>query len=99
MPTSVEVKDSEVQITITGRFDFSQHKQFKDCYEKHDQQATSYSIDLGCVDYIDSSALGMLLILREHAGGASARIALKNCSPEVKKLLKIANFEKLFTIG
>ena len=99
MATSVDYQSDEVKITITGRFDFSQHKQFKDCYERKGKQAKSYTVDLGSVDYIDSSALGMLLILREYAGGASARIAIRNCSPEVKKLLQVANFEKLFAIG
>lgn len=40
----------------------------------------------------------MLLLLRDHAGGESAQISLANCSPEVRKILAISNFEQLFKI-
>ena len=47
---------------------------------------------------MDSSALGMLLILRERAGGDAAKISIKNRNPEIKKILEISNFEKVFKI-
>jgi anti-anti-sigma factor len=48
--------------------------------------------------YLDSSALGMLLLLRDHAGGDTANIKIVNCNPDVKKILTISNFEQLFSI-
>ena len=48
---------------------------------------------------MDSSALGMLLLLRDHAGGDNADIALMNISPDVRKILAISNFDKLFKIS
>ena len=47
---------------------------------------------------MDSSALGMLLLLREHAGGDRASIKIVHCQPEVKKILTIANFHPLFCL-
>jgi anti-anti-sigma regulatory factor len=41
----------------------------------------------------------MLLLLRDHAGGENAQISLANCSPEVRKILAISNFEQLFKIS
>jgi anti-anti-sigma factor len=58
-----------------------------------------YVIDLQHTDYMDSSALGMLLVLREHAGSGSASVAITRCKPEVRKILQIANFERLFDIS
>lgn len=43
-----------------------------------------------------SSALGMLLLLREHAGDDKADVKIVRCRPEVKKILTIANFHHLF---
>ena len=57
-----------------------------------------YTVDLAGTDYLDSSALGMLLLLREHAGGEGAAIQIINASPDVKKILDVANFGKLFDI-
>jgi len=56
------------------------------------------SSSLDSTEYLDSSALGMLLLLREHAGGESSNIRISKASPEVKKILEVANFEKLFNI-
>jgi anti-anti-sigma factor len=55
-------------------------------------------IDLGKVEYLDSSALGMLLLLRERAENSRKRVMLSNCRGTVKQVLDIANFGKLFRI-
>ncbi|NIB43204.1 STAS domain-containing protein [Pseudomaricurvus alkylphenolicus] len=88
----------ELVISIQGRFDFSAHQDFRNSYETLDSQPTRYKVDMNETTYLDSSALGMLLLLRDHAGGNSAEIEIVNCSPDVKKILTISNFEQLFTI-
>ena len=85
-----------VTIDISGRFDFSVYQEFRQVYEQAQDVALQYIIDLRQTDYMDSSALGMLLLLREHAGGDRASIKIVHCRPEVKKILTIANFHQLF---
>jgi len=87
----------ELVIRVDGRFDFSAHQEFRDAYEHRDGVA-AYTVDLGGATYLDSSALGMLLLLRDHAGGDSSEIRITNCNDDVKKILTISNFEQLFTI-
>jgi len=87
-----------VQVKIDGRFDFSLHKEFRDAY-KDLPEKSQYIIDMGSTDYMDSSALGMLLLLREHAGNESAKIKIQGCQPTIKQILSISNFEKLFDIS
>ncbi len=58
----------------------------------------SYCVDLTDTIHLDSSALGMLLVLRDHAGGDQSSITIDNCSPEVKKIFAISSFEQLFNI-
>ncbi len=89
---------SHLTIAIEGRFDFSAHKEFRDAYEQVDQQPEHFSVDMGAANYIDSSALGMLLLLRDHAGGDQADVEIVNCSADVKKILTISNFDQLFAI-
>ena len=45
-----------------------------------------------------SSALGMLLLLRERAGSDKAEIAITHCNPEIRKIFRISNFDRLFKI-
>ncbi|HEX8591804.1 MAG TPA: STAS domain-containing protein [Pseudomonas sp.] len=87
----------ELIITIKGRFDFSKHQDFRGAYEK-ENQAKRYKVDLTHTNYLDSSALGMLLLLRDHAGGERADVQLVNCNADVYKILAISNFSKLFRI-
>lgn len=94
----------ELIIKIKGRFDFSQHQSFRGAYEAADDAVSGetkverFVVDLQEANYIDSSALGMLLLLRDHAGGERGEVKLINCSNDVRKILAISNFEKLFQI-
>ncbi|MFK7864436.1 MAG: STAS domain-containing protein [Pseudohongiellaceae bacterium] len=88
----------ELTISIEGRFDFSAHQEFRDCYEQIEADPDSYVVDLNRTTYLDSSALGMLLLLRDHAGGDNAEVRIVNCNRDVKKILTISNFEQLFSI-
>jgi hypothetical protein len=38
----------------------------------------------------------MLLLLREHAGGKASNIDIRGVSSEIRKLLDVANFSRLF---
>ena len=88
----------ELTIVIQGRFDFGAHQEFRDAYERVSLTPKRYVVDLKGTTYLDSSALGMLLLLRDHAGGDQAQIRLLNCNPDVRKILAISNFEQLFQI-
>lgn len=86
-------------IKVVGRFDFKTHSDFRKAYESLATRAVHYIVDLSEVDYLDSSALGMLLLLKQHAGGDRASITLANVRPEVAKILNVACFDKLFKVA
>ncbi len=90
---------SALTISVAGRFDFSSHHAFREAYENLSEKPGRYVIDMAEATYLDSSALGMLLLLRDYAGGDSANIAIVHCNHDVKKILTISNFEKLFAIS
>ena len=89
-----------IVLKIAGRFDFELHQSFRSAYEMKDVdgKTVAYVIDLKDTEYIDSSALGMLLLLREYAGGDNAKIKIINCRKEVQEILQIASFDKLFDV-
>ncbi|HHM06316.1 MAG TPA: anti-sigma factor antagonist [Gammaproteobacteria bacterium] len=92
--------NSELVIHISDRFDFTLHREFREAYENAAKTGTPsrYIVDLKGTEYMDSSALGMLLLLREYAGGDSADITIRHCTPAIKDILAISNFQKLFDI-
>ena len=87
-------------IKIVGQFDYDSHQDFKDAYISLPSSVRrKYIIDLRQVDYLCSAALGMLLILRERAGGDAARITLQGANKDVLKILEVSRFEHLFTLA
>lgn len=98
MAVQSAVTGDEVRISVDGRFDFSVHREFRDAYRDTDGPSSRYRVDLARVEYLDSSALGMLLLLKEFAGGDRGRVAIEHCQPEVKKILEVANFHRLFEL-
>jgi anti-anti-sigma factor len=86
-----------VTISIRDRFDFNAHKEFRASYREH-PGISKYVINMQDVDYMDSSALGMMLLLREHAQKNSGKVIIANCNTNIRKILEIANFERLFEI-
>lgn len=97
--TKLSADGQELTIAIQGRFDFGAHQEFRDAYERVEGTPKRYQVDLQGTTYLDSSALGMLLLLRDHAGGDHAQIRLLNCNGDVRKILAISNFEQLFQIA
>lgn len=89
---------NEMIIKITGRFDFSSHQEFRQIYENASPDIRVYVIDMADATYLDSSALGMLLLLRDHAGGDNSDIRIRHCNEDVRKILTISNFGQLFRI-
>lgn len=102
MPVNQQVSNDgkKVLINIKGRFDYRVSQQFRDTYRHlSGQDGVAYHVDLSDTDYMDSSALGMLLLLREHAKCRGGSVHISKPSEQVDKILKVANFEQLFMIS
>jgi len=86
------------RIIIDDKFDYSVHNDFRAVY-KDTPVGTQFIVDMNRTTYIDSSALGMMLLLREHSGEKAEKISIVGCNPEVKQILVMSNFEHLFNIS
>ena len=96
MDALFSLNGGEATIALSGDFTFEAHRAFKIA----SQQAltlpgvTSLVIDFKAVDYMDSAALGMLLLLRERFG--ERPIILAQSRGTVRAVLDVANFARLF---
>lgn len=96
--TVSEIEDSRT-IEIRGRFDFGMQKSFRSFYQDGPDGIRRFVVNLRDTEYMDSSALGMLLLLREHALARDAEILIVHSRPEIRRIFEIANFDKLFKLG
>ncbi|MEM7279833.1 MAG: STAS domain-containing protein [Pseudomonadota bacterium] len=99
MGVKAQLSNDSRQVTmhVDGRFDFQVHDEFRNAYCDVSPGGVKFTVDLCAAEYMDSSALGMLLLLKEHAGDAG-KVEIVNSQSDVLNVLKIANFDKLFEI-
>ncbi len=100
MNTENKSSNTTAVVKLTGRFTFDNHKEFRSAFSEHlSGKGNQITIDFGGVEYIDSAALGMLLLARERAGEQGKTVVLSNCRGPVKAVLDIANFQRLFSLS
>lgn len=100
MEVTVSNVGGQAALRLRGRFDFNSHREFREAADKvlAEADVKGIQVDLAGVDYLDSSALGMLLMLRDRCKSAGKEVSLANSRGAVKEVLEIANFSKLFVI-
>lgn len=87
------------RIALSGRWTFIAQGNFMPEIEQAlNADAPEIVINLREVTYIDSAALGMLLVARDRAQKRGKTVVLEACQPAVSDILKIASFDKLFTV-
>lgn len=97
MSAAISPDAATVTIRVDGRFDFSTHQDFTRAYKAYPHGQHTYVVDLAGAEYMDSSAMGMLLQLREYAN-KSRPVVLHKANDGIREILRIANFDKLFQI-
>lgn len=100
MGINVKVQGSVARISMSGRFDFQVHREFKEAYTPLAENSTvrEIEIEMSNIEYIDSSALGMLMLLNERCKSSNKTVTLLNPSPVATHALEIAHFATFFNI-
>lgn len=87
-----------ITINIDDRFDFSLHQDFRESYAQIETKPQKFILDLSKTTYMDSSALGMILLLKDYAESIAAQVVISKPSDTVYKILQIAQFHRLLAI-
>ncbi|MBF0212124.1 MAG: STAS domain-containing protein [Magnetococcales bacterium] len=90
-------KEGRVTIRLPEEFSYQLYREFREVY-LHRKQVSIYDIDFALVNRIDSSALGMLLLMYSHCKEQGTRIRLLRCNPRITKILTCATIDSLFEI-
>lgn len=101
MAVSGKVVDHNAVIAVQGQFNFALHQSFRETTQQLLGTAGVNSVEVNLLDanYLDSSALGMLLVLRETATKAGiSKLRITGARGAVHKVLVIAKFDKFFAI-
>jgi anti-anti-sigma factor len=87
------------QLDLIGTFTFSDNAKFRQIVSNlRDSDADSITLDLRNLQFIDSAALGMLLLLHDEANKKAIKVVLAGADGQIKKMLQLSNFEEIFTV-
>lgn len=91
---------SEKILQLPERFDFGYHNKFTEQYQTRldDESVTEITLDFSLVGYLDSSALGMMVMFQKKAKSQNVPVKIKGAKDSAKEILQIANFDRLFNI-
>ena len=100
MSINIQFREHSACIAMSGRFDFETHRDFKKAYMAllGNAAVRGIEIEMSKVDYLDSAALGMLLLLHERAKDANKPVSLLNATGIALQVMEVANCSKIFTI-
>ncbi|WP_420935450.1 STAS domain-containing protein [Alteromonas sp. A081] len=97
--TSQYRQDGEVLVIKVGeKFDFSKVEEFRNAYNNLTDRTNEIAVDLSITEYMDSSALGMLLNMQKSLKSSNYTYSIENARPQVSKILEISRFDKKFEI-
>lgn len=83
---------------VTGRLDFNRRDEFIGILETFLGEVATPEVHVDCarLDYVDSSGLGLLLVLRDRVQRLGSKVALIGCSESVREVLETVQFGRLF---
>jgi len=90
----------KIILQIVGEFKFSIHNDLRNAYKKEldDTNIKIIEIDFSRVTTIDSSGLGMLLVLNEETKDRRIKLMITGLSNSIRSILEIANFQKIMDL-
>lgn len=100
MQYTQQIGDGVCTITMDGQFTFSDNMAFRAITEEIAKHSISQvNIDVSALEYVDSAALGMFLLLRDFAQKRHINLALTGPQGQVKKVFDVSRFDQLFKIA
>lgn len=87
-------------IVLPERFDFDSHQEFSGQCENlmQDGAVKQLVLDFSLVRYVDSAALGMLVLLYRKCTPAGIKLSIQGARGTALDILNVANMRKLYSI-
>ena len=95
----VTVNSGSAILYVNGSFAFHLQSEFRSAYEGVIDACDSVSIDLKSVDYMDSSGLGMLLVMKKFLDDAGISYQIAKSHGQTYDLLSMTHFKQYFRIN
>lgn len=99
MKITQEVHNKKVTLKLEGNFTYTQRKPFQEVLKTVcTDQVEEVVIDLSQVAFLDSAALGLLMISHRQLQADKRTLSLAYPQPTVRQILELANLHKTIPI-
>ena len=97
----IKRKKNLLSVTVKGDFDLSQCPAIREAvfYEIEKQGVNRVVFDMEQVEFLDSSALGLLLTIYKKTAPLGGGVGVKNLEPLLCRYFEMAGFEKIIGIS
>lgn len=89
-------------LSLSGRLDFTRRQEFLgviDGFFNDPPVLLEIQVDCTRLTYLDSSGLGLLLVIRDRARNFGCTVALLGCNGEIRDMLNTVQFGRLFRLA
>ena len=88
-----------VVMALQGSFTFKDHHSFRALLDGLKAVAgRDHVLDLSGIEFLDSAALGMLLVADDETRSRGCNLTLRKPSSQIARLLELASMDSLFSI-
>ena len=99
MQFTQEAATSGAVFSLQGSFTFKDHHSFRALLDLlKASSGRNHVLDLSRLEFLDSAALGMLLVADDEAKSAGWTLTLRRPSSQIARLMELASMETLFRI-
>lgn len=88
-----------LKLMLSGSFTFKDHHSFRALLDLLKANGgRRHVLDLSQLEFLDSAALGMLLVAEDDLRSAGCAMALRRPPAQIARLLELAALDTLFTV-
>ncbi|MGB2427395.1 MAG: STAS domain-containing protein [Alteromonas sp.] len=98
LEAQLSADEKTLVVRMDEKFDFGKVQDFRAAYTGIPDSVKTIEVDLAETEYMDSSALGMLLNMQKVLKGRVSNYRITHSRPQVLKILTISRFDKKFQI-
>lgn len=92
--------DETLSLTLKGKLTFADYKHFQNMFQRLEGgHSKKIDIHIGGLEFIDSSGIGMLLLLKEKCDQRNLGLNIHKPTGQVKKMFDAAQLDKMLSIA
>ncbi|MBX3237157.1 MAG: STAS domain-containing protein [Nitrospiraceae bacterium] len=99
MKITEEAQGQSMTLKLEGNFTYTQRKPFQDAVKNAcGKNAQHIIIDLSQVSFLDSAALGLLMVTHRQLVAEKRKLSMYKPQPTVKQIIELANLHKTIPV-